>query len=220
MKTLTLILTLGVTGFAQAADKSDLIRLYEDEILAQDLYIELGKIYPDIRPLQNIPQSEARHRQVMAGILEKEGIALPKPPEGRKFVTKGLDEIYRDWLEEGRKSEADACRVGVRLEDHDIAELRAAAKNFAAHAEALAGLEAASNNHLRAFHRNLTSRGGSYMVEALPQKDFEAILTGEHQACDEGCGGNCGQGGKGKRKVNGGGKAGAGGGQGRGRGPG
>jgi len=218
MKTLTLILTFGVSGFAQAADKSDLIRLYEDEILAHDLYVELGKIHPDIRPLRNIPQSEARHRQVMAGILEKEGIALPKPPEGRKFVTKGLDEIYRGWLEEGRKSETDACRVGVRLEDHDIAELRAAAKDFAAHAEALAGLEAASNNHLRAFHQNLVSRGGSYKVEALPPKDFEAILKGEHQSCGAGCGGNCGGGGKGKRKGNGGGKAGAG--QDRGRGPG
>lgn len=213
MKTLTLILTLGASGLAHAADKNDLIRLYEDEILAHDLYVELGNIHPNIRPLQNIPQSEARHRQVMAGILQKEGIDLPNPPEGRKFVTDGLDQIYRGWLEEGRKSEADACRVGVRLEDHDIAELRAAAKDFSAHAEALKGLEVASNNHLRAFHQNLVNRGGSYKAEALSQKDFEVILKSEHQACGEGCGGNCGQGGKGKRKGNGGG-------QGRGRGPG
>jgi len=222
MKTLTLILTLGVSGFAQAADKSDLIRLYEDEILAHDLYVELGKIHPGIRPFQNIPQSEARHRQVMAGILEKEGIALPKPPEGRKFITEGLDKTYHDWLEEGRKSEMDACRVGVRLEDHDIAELRAAVKDFADHAAALAGLESASNNHLRAFHRNLTRLGGSYKAEALEEKDIAAILKGEHEACGEGCAGKCGAGrglGVGQGKGNGRGNPGARRGQGRGAGP-
>jgi len=29
-------------------DRETLVRLYEDEILAHDLYVALGKIYPDI----------------------------------------------------------------------------------------------------------------------------------------------------------------------------
>lgn len=195
MKTTTLLITLALGSFAAAADPADLIRLYEDEILAHDLYAALGKVHPDIRPFQNIPHSEKRHREVMAEILEQEGIAIPKAPKGRRFVTEGLDRTFRQWLREGRRSEIDACRVGVRLEDHDIAELRAAQTAFPAHRAALANLEAASNNHLRAFHRNLTSRGGEYQAEALPAADLSAIVEGEMQR--GACGENAGRDGKG-----------------------
>lgn len=192
MKTTTLLiacLTLG--SVATAADNSHLVRLYEEEILAHDLYVALGKKHPDIRPLQNIPHSEARHREMMAEILKAEGIAIPKPPEGQRFTTKGLDRTYRQWLKEGRRSEVDACLVGVRLEDHDIADLRAAQKAYPAHKEALGNLEAASNNHLRAFHRNMVSRGGKYDAEALPAADFTAIVEGDMQR--GACGGDCGK---------------------------
>lgn len=210
MKTRILIVALALGSLASAADPGHLIRLYEEEVLAHDLYVELGKVHPDIRPFQNIPHSEARHREVMAGILKHEGIALPEAPKGKRFVTPGLDRTYRKWLREGRKSEADACRVGVRLEDHDIADLRQAQADFKHHQQALANLEAASNNHLRAFHRNLTSRGGDYEAEALPAADFTAIIEGEMQpgACGDQCGkackdggqkGGCGQGGAGKK---------------------
>lgn len=191
MKTRILCITLALAALARAGSPADLIRLYEEEVLAHDLYVELGKAHPEIRPFQNIPHSEERHRQVMAGILEKEGIAIPKPPEGRRFTTEGLDKTYRQWLEEGKKSEVDACRVGVRLEDHDIADLREARKSFPKHEAALARLEAASNNHFRAFHRNLTRRGGSYEPEALSGKDIETILGENSGACDcQACGCN------------------------------
>lgn len=189
MKTTLLLITLALGSVASAADSSDLIRLYEEEILAHDLYVALGKKFPDIRPLQNIPHSEARHREVVAGILEAEGITVPAPPKGRKFSTDGLDKLYRQWLRQGRKSEAAACEAGVRLEDHDIADLRQARIDFPEHKEALAQLEAASNNHLRAFHRNMTSRGGDYTAEALPATDFKTIVEGEMQpgACGQEC---------------------------------
>lgn len=222
MKTPLICISLALATLASAADPGELIRLYEEEVLAHDLYVELGKVHPDIRPFQNIPRSEERHRQVMAGILEKEGIAIPEAPEGRRFATEGLDQTYRLWLEEGSKSEVDACRVGVRLEDHDIADLRKAQRDFPDHQQALAGLESASNNHFRAFHRNLTRRGGRYEAEALAAADIELILSGEAakggcggncgadcgESCGKGCGGNCNQGagqGRGQGRGNGGG---------------
>ena len=194
MKTKLLLITIALGSLASAADQSNLIRLYEEEILAHDLYVELGKAYPDVRPFQNIPQSEAQHREMMAEILKQEGIALPVAPSGKRFVTKGLDRTYRQWLKEGSKSEMDACRVGVRLEDHDIADLREAQVSFPAHKEVLENLEAASNNHLRAFHRNLTARDGTYEAEALPANDFNTIVNGEMEP--GACGAECGKGGK------------------------
>lgn len=195
MKTKTLMIALALSTVASASDSSQLVRLYEEEVLAHDLYVALAEKHPDIRPLQNIPHSEAYHQEVMAEILKAEGIAIPPPTKDRRFVTKGLDKTYRQWLKEGRKSEVDACRVGVRLEDHDIADLRQAQTAFPEHKEALANLEAASNNHLRAFHRNLTSRGGDYTAEALPMEDLTRILNSP-QECG-GCDGNCGKGGSG-----------------------
>lgn len=195
------ILTLGVFALASighAAAPADLIRLYEEEILAHDLYVALARKHPDVMPLQNIPQSERMHRAALGEVLKSEGIALPTPPKGRRFVSDGLDDIFAKWRAEGKESAAAACRVGVRLEDHDIADLRKARIDFPNHKEVFAQLEAASNNHLRAFHRNLTSRGGKYTPEALPAQDFKKILNGEND-CGPGNGGF----GQGKGRGNG-----------------
>jgi hypothetical protein len=195
----TTILALGLLAFtsvARAAGPGDLIRLYEEEILAHDLYVALGNEYPDIMPLRNIPRSELMHRDALGAILKSEGIQLPRPARGRRFVTEGLDETYVKWLAEGKKSARDACRVGVRLEDFDIVDLRKAQTDFPAHKEVLGQLEAASNNHLRAFHRNLTARDGKYTPEALSPDDLKAILSGGGDG-GRGCGPCMGPGGGG-----------------------
>ncbi|MCB1132646.1 MAG: DUF2202 domain-containing protein [Verrucomicrobiae bacterium] len=212
MKT-TLSILLSAFAFVssvRAADPADLVRLYEEEILAHDLYVALGKTYPDIMPFRNIPRSEARHREALGEVLRKEGIDLPKTRGKKRFVSPGLDAIYQKWLKEGRKSEQDACRVGVRLEEHDIADLRAAQKKHPKHKDVFDQLEAASNNHLRAFHRNLTRFGGSYEAEVLGKAGLHAILgdesAGSCAAEDDcgSCGGGCGKrGGNGKTKGNG-----------------
>lgn len=209
--TLSIILSaFALVSSLRAADPAGLVRLYEEEILAHDLYVALGKTYPDIMPFRNIPQSEARHREALGEVLRKEGIATPKARGKKRFVSPGLDAIYQKWLKEGRKSEQAACRVGVRLEEHDIADLRAAGKQHPKHKEVFDQLEAASNNHLRAFHRNLTRFGGSYDAEVLTKAGLRAILNDESAGscgADEDCG-SCGRGcgergGNGKAKGNG-----------------
>jgi len=193
MKTL-LISTLASTmawSSAFAVDTDHLVRLYEEEILAHDLYVELGKAHPEVRPFQNIPHSEARHREAMETILNKAGVPLPQPQKGKKFVTPGLDRTYRRWLKEGSQSPMEACQVGVRLEEHDIADLRKAAVDFPEHRMVLKQLEEASGNHLRAFHRNLTARDGTYEAEALKQAELQQLLNHEEPKAKGGCCGSC-----------------------------
>jgi len=186
MKTTPIALLLAIlllpvhAGEPKAKQRKALIRLYEEEVLAHDLYVELGKVHTDIMPLQHIPKSEAVHQKVMVGILEAHGIDVPEPRKNRRFVSKDLDKIFDTWLAEGKKSPADACRVGVRLEEHDIADLIAAQKQFPESKLPLGNLQRASGNHLRAFHFNLTARKGSYDPEVLPKKDFDAILVAPH----------------------------------------
>lgn len=190
----TLIIILGISSLLPAsASEADLIRLYEEEVLAHDLYVELGKVHPGIMPFQNIPSAESQHREVMAGILEKEGIALPKATNGKRFVTQELNRTFKKWLREGRSSELAACRVGVRLEEFDITDLRKAQKDSPEYKQSFAALESASNNHLRAFHRNLANRGGDYTPESLPQKDFQSILSSDQQPGGCNCDGACNQ---------------------------
>jgi hypothetical protein len=208
-KSLIIALSTFVTaGFAGAAGAPELIRLHEEEILAHELYVALAEVHPELMPLRNIPLSEARHREVMAAVLKEEKIPIPEVRRGRKFSSEGLDALYLNWLEEGRKSPTAACLVGVRLEEHDIADLRKAQIAFPAHKEVLAQLEAASNNHLRAFYRNLIRHGGEYKPEVLTAAEFKAILDGVQ-------GGDCGACGEGQGK---GGGPGNGGGRGRGMG--
>lgn len=176
MKTILLIATL-VPFSLQATTEETWIRLYEEEILAHDLYVALGQRFGDLMPLQNIPHSESRHREVMAEILKREGVGLPLAPVGRRFQTEGLDALYQKWLAEGSKSEVAACRVGMRLEEHDIADLRQAAKSAPDHQKPLAQLERASQQHLRAFHRNLSKRGGTAQPEVLDPVEFQRILA-------------------------------------------
>lgn len=89
---------------------------------------------------------------------------------------------------EGRSKLKPAAQA--ELVNH-IAELRAAQKSIPDAKDTLLALEAASGNHLRAFHRNLRARDGKYKATHLPKSDLKAILAGEGPAGAAGCGG-CG----------------------------
>ncbi len=187
-----LIIALALPSLLHADTNDKLVRLYEEEVLAHDLYVELGKAHPGIMPFQNIPGSEASHREVMADILKQAKVPMPVPPEGRRFASTGLDATYEKWLTEGKQSPVDACRVGVRLEEFDIADLRLAQKEFPLHKDSLANLEMASNNHLRAFHRNLVNRGGTYTPAALTPTELDSILKDSNSCGPNGKTDGCG----------------------------
>lgn len=66
------------------------------------------------------------------------------------------------------------------------------ADDFPKHKEVFARWEAASNNHFRAFHRNLAARGGEYAAEALTDGGIKAVPEGENEC------GACVPGGRGR----------------------
>lgn len=203
MKTTLVISALLATALAAAAvpretklsdaQQTELIKLYEEEVMAHDLYVALGKIHPEIRPFQNIPHSERRHRDAILAIMEQYQVEVPKSPKNQRFVSGGLDTMFKKLLAKGRQSPAAACKVGVGFEELDIAELRAAQETLPFAKDTLAQLEWASGNHLRAFHRNLTAHGGQYKATHLKKKDLKNILAGKGPQAAVGCGkGNAG----------------------------
>lgn len=191
MKTGTLLLAACVAALVPQAIASgkttsgsgeiepDLVSLYEEEILAHDLYVAFGKQWPDVRPFQNIPRSEQMHREAMSGVCKNNRVPLPRSVSGRKFATSGLNDLFDKLRDQGSKSEVAALRAGALIEETDIADLRkmqAVSKSDSDKA-VFANLEAASCNHFRAFVRNLEARGEKYTPSVLSPTDANKILA-------------------------------------------
>jgi len=192
MKTLPLLLAAIFSGVlipqaigaekttSRAADKDgNLVSLYEEEILAHDLYVTFGKQWPEVRPFQNIQRSEQMHREAMSGVLKSNRVPLPRSVSGRKFATSELNDLFDKLRDQGSKSEVAALRAGALIEETDIADLRkmqAVSKSDSDKA-VFANLEAASGNHFRAFVRNLEARGGKYAPSVLSPADANKILA-------------------------------------------
>lgn len=192
MKTLPAILALLLSAIVPPAHGSDktasesgdlggrLAALYEEEILAHDLYVAFGKQWPEVRPFQNIPRSEQMHREAMAGILKNSRVPLPRSASGQKFATSGLNDLFDRLRNQGSESETAALRAGALIEEKDIADLRSMQAELKSESDkaVLANLEAASGNHFRAFVRNLEARGEPYSPSVLSQADANKILAG------------------------------------------
>ena len=159
--------------------ESNLVSLYEEEILARDLYVTFGKQWPEVRPFQNIPRSEEMHREAMSGVLKNNRVPLPRSVSGRKFASSELNDLFDKLRDEGSKSEVAALRAGALIEETDIADLRKMQTVTKSDSDkaVFANLEAASGNHFRAFVRNLEARGEKYKPSVLSPADAGKILA-------------------------------------------
>lgn len=169
--------TTAPAGSVSEDQKQLLLMMRREEKLAHDVYVTLGRQY-NLMPLRNIPRSELQHQQVMASLLARYGVADPVAnlPEG-KFDRPEVQALFDQLVKKGLASEIDALKVGAEIEELDIRDLRHTA-NICTQTDirqACAGLEGASGNHLRAFVRNLSARGGAYAAQHLSRADFDQI---------------------------------------------
>jgi hypothetical protein len=145
------------TGEAEA-----LAYMREEEKLAGDVYALLGVKYGS-RVFTNITRSEAQHTETVKSFLT--AFNLADPSAGRlagSFEDEQLQTLYRQLVDQGAKSLEDALRVGVAIEERDIADLRARiAATDRADLKAMYGnLLRASQKHLSAFTRQLDGSAG------------------------------------------------------------
>ena len=171
-------------GVVDAQTAAALVTLRREEKLAHDVYVTLGAIF-DPMPFQRIPHSEVQHAAAMHAVLASHAIADPVeglPPN--RFDDPATQTLYDELVLKGRSDVRSALSVGVEVEELDISGLRAMlASNAPDEIKAVVTqLERASQNHLRAFHRNLTMRGGTYEPKHLAKADFNAILDGPQGA--------------------------------------
>lgn len=148
----------GMTG----AQKDSLFFIYQEEKVARDVYITLGKKYPSENTFASIQKSEQRHIDSARGLCEKYGVDISTVDEASvgDFVLPVLQELYDTCVEEGSQSLGEALRVGELIEVTDIDDLENAAIGMPNDVvNVFNNLKEGSYNHLDAFQTAIDMRG-------------------------------------------------------------
>ncbi len=159
------------------AESRDLLFLREEEKLAHDVYATLHAEYGR-RIFENISESESRHMEAVLGLLGTYGLDDPALDFGL-FANEELQTLFDALVASGLGSELDALMAGALIEEVDIEDLaEAMARTDKADIlNVYTNLVAGSENHLRAFVRNIEAiTGESYTAQVLPQEEVDAIL--------------------------------------------
>lgn len=130
--------------------------LIEEEKLAHDVYLTLGQIWGS-RVFSNILQSEVSHQGQVLALLESRGLADPRSTEIGVFKNPELQKLYDELVAKGGASMTAAFEAGVAIEELDISDISdMLGKTLDSDVIAtLERLRSASENHLRAFNRQL-----------------------------------------------------------------
>ena len=166
---LSKMLITGVTGatllststFAKGTrlnkkQKDELFFMYQEEKVARDVYITLGKLYPSENTFASIQLSEQRHIDSVEGLCNKYNIDLSEVNEDVVgiFVLPKLQDLYDTCIAQGDESLLDALKVGELIEVTDIADLDHAINDFDMPNDVIRvfeNLREGSYNHLDSF---------------------------------------------------------------------
>ncbi|MEA3490932.1 MAG: DUF2202 domain-containing protein [Campylobacterota bacterium] len=136
--------------------KDELFFIYQEEKVARDVYITLGKLYPNENTFASIQLSEQRHIDAAQGLCEKYGIDISAVDEDQvgNFVLPVLQDLYDTCIGLGEESLPDALRVGELVEVTDIKDLDHAINDLDMPDDVIRvyeNLREGSYNHLEAF---------------------------------------------------------------------
>jgi hypothetical protein len=140
-------------GTLSPAQKTSLAGMAEEEKLAHDVYLVLGKTSGDAR-FSRITVAEARHLTEIRALLTRYGVADPTAGKvDGVFADAAAQKMYTDFIARGDDSPATALAVGVAIEQADIAALTAARAGVTAPdvLTVYTRLSNGSSRHLRAF---------------------------------------------------------------------
>ncbi|AKH32816.1 hypothetical protein XF24_00483 [candidate division SR1 bacterium Aalborg_AAW-1] len=135
--------------------------LIEEEKLAHDVYTTLGEKRNN-KQFINIPKSEAQHKSLMTQLLQKYSITDPTQDSIGAFSDPELTELYHTLLTQGKQSPQEAIKVGIAIEQKDIADIEKILPSFINYPDIQAVLNKllqGSRNHLKAFEKGVSSAG-------------------------------------------------------------
>lgn len=175
----------GVAGDLDVTHVAALRVLREEEKVARDVYLSLFEAH-GLQVHGNIARAEQSHIDAMGDLLDRLGLVDPIQTDARGVFTDPLlQEMHDTLLARGVTSADEALRVGADIEDVDIVDLIAAvdAIDDADVDATLTGLWCGSNNHLRAFTRQLDQRGVAWSPTHLTPEEVATIVADPEAAC-------------------------------------
>ncbi len=169
-------------GSLANATSEDLLRMWEEEKLARDVYTSLAK--SSSQPVfANIAAAESRHMQTIERLIQTgAGTAKLNDTVG-VFSFPEYQKLFQSLIASGSRSQLDALMVGAKIEEMDIADLRQLLSQTTDRRslQVLGNLMRGSENHLRAFASQIANSGGSYEAQFLTQADFDRIANSSGQ---------------------------------------
>jgi hypothetical protein len=164
-------------------EQEGLIFMREEEKLARDVYLTFYEFWNQ-RVFNNIAKSEQRHTDAVLLLLERYDIADPvESDEIGSFKNQELQKLYDELIEKGKSSLTEALKVGAVIVEIDILDLQKQIEEIVDNEDikfVYGKLQDASENHLRAFVRNLNSQGEEYIPQYLDGTVFEEIISSEN----------------------------------------
>lgn len=149
-----------IAGTVTETEAAGLLFMREEEKMARDVYAYLYEKYK-LPLFKNITKSENAHMSAVLRLIEGFNIADNSSNNPGEFTNIHIAELYDQLIEMGNISVIDALKVGVLIEQTDIADLQKellTVENTSiktVYGNLLKGSEA----HLKAFTWNLKIRG-------------------------------------------------------------
>ncbi|NPA47371.1 MAG: DUF2202 domain-containing protein [Thermococci archaeon] len=166
-----------------ADEQNGLLYMVEEEKLARDVYLVLYN-ETGLQVFGNIAQSEQRHMDAVLGLIEKYNLTAPDTlNQVGVFQNEELQALYNQLIEMGSKNVTSALKVGALIEETDIKDLQdwMAKSNSADINSVYEHLMAGSENHLRAFTRNLEAYGVTYTPQVLSEEQYSKIISSTNE---------------------------------------
>ena len=154
--------TVTATSPLSPAEADALVYMREEEKVARDVYLALAKQYP-VSVFSNIAKSESTHMTALKTLLDRYGVQDPVGTNAvGVFENDGLQSLYDQLVAQGSVSLSEALKVGILIEETDIADLEESLAETT-HADVktvYTNLMNGSYNHLSSFERMLARYGG------------------------------------------------------------
>ncbi|MCB9849310.1 MAG: DUF2202 domain-containing protein [Phycisphaerales bacterium] len=158
----------------------DVLHMREEEKLARDVYLTLYDVW-GLQIFNNISASEQRHMDAVLDLIVCYELIDPVVDDTvGVFTDPVFAALYVSLVDMGTNSVMSALQVGALIEELDIADLQIALVQSDNPDVTLVfeNLLQGSENHLRAFDKQITRAGGVYVPQYLTQEEYDAIVDG------------------------------------------
>ncbi|WP_303925698.1 DUF2202 domain-containing protein [Draconibacterium sediminis] len=159
-------------------DSMGIIFMREEEKLARDAYLSLYAKY-EHQIFDNISQSEQVHTDAILKLLNYYELQDPFIDIIGEFADPSLDALFDELMTLGAINLDSALVVGALIEETDIEDIAilAGATGVPNIMQVYENLLSGSENHLRAFVRDLNNRGIDYQPRILTTDQFNDIIN-------------------------------------------